>query len=259
MFQAICRTNRLDGEDKDYGYIVDFKELFGEMQDALAVYSSDELDTDQGNGGENNVHLKDWLKEGREKLEAARDALTYMCEPVPPPREVEQFLHYFCGSAADSEALSKTEALRIAFYKAVAVLVRTFAAVSQDLKGAGYSDSEIASIHMEVKFYQDIRLAIKNFSGEELDIKPFEADMRHLLNTYIQADSPQTIGSLDNLTLSEAIIKTGIHDAIARKLNINGKLTQNAIAETISQQRPQDHCSSEAYGSKVLRRNVCLA
>ena len=65
LFQAICRTNRLDGDDKDYGHIIDFKELFGEVQEALAVYSSDELDTDPGNGGDNNVHLKDWLDEGK--------------------------------------------------------------------------------------------------------------------------------------------------------------------------------------------------
>ena len=48
LFQAICRTNRLDGDDKDYGHIVDFKELFGDVQEAIAVYSSDELDTDEG-------------------------------------------------------------------------------------------------------------------------------------------------------------------------------------------------------------------
>src|SRR5207249_9993518 len=46
LFQAICRTNRLDGDDKVYGHIVDFKELFGDVQEALAVYNSDELDTD---------------------------------------------------------------------------------------------------------------------------------------------------------------------------------------------------------------------
>ena len=40
LFQAICRTNRLDGEDKDYGYIVDFKELFGKVQEAISVFSS---------------------------------------------------------------------------------------------------------------------------------------------------------------------------------------------------------------------------
>ena len=48
LFQAICRTNRLDGDDKDYGHIVDFKELFGDVQEAIAVYSSDELDVDGG-------------------------------------------------------------------------------------------------------------------------------------------------------------------------------------------------------------------
>ena len=56
LFQAVCRTNRLDGDDKDYGHIVDFKELFGEVQEAIAVYSSDEQDTDEGNGGDNEVH-----------------------------------------------------------------------------------------------------------------------------------------------------------------------------------------------------------
>ena len=82
LFQAICRTNRLDGDDKDYGHIVDFKELFGEVQEAIAVYNSDELDTDPGNGGDNNVHLKDWLDEGKKKLDEAREALRYLCEPV---------------------------------------------------------------------------------------------------------------------------------------------------------------------------------
>ena len=72
LFQAICRTNRLDGDDKDYGHIIDFKELFGEVQEALAVYSSDELDTDPGNGGDNNVHLKELA--GREQEEARRDS-----------------------------------------------------------------------------------------------------------------------------------------------------------------------------------------
>ncbi len=124
LFQAICRTNRLDGDDKDYGYIVDFKELFKDVQEAIAVYSSDELDIDQGNGGTNNVELKDWLKEGKKHLDAAREALRYLCDPVPLPREVEQFLRYFCGDAANPQALGDTEPLRIAFYKSVATFVR---------------------------------------------------------------------------------------------------------------------------------------
>ncbi len=43
LFQAICRTNRLDGEDKIFGYIVDYKDLFKKVENAIAVYTS-ELD-----------------------------------------------------------------------------------------------------------------------------------------------------------------------------------------------------------------------
>ena len=233
LFQAICRTNRLDGDDKDYGHIVDFKELFGEVQEAIAVYNSDELDTDPGNGGDNNVHLKDWLDEGKKKLDEAREALRYLCEPVALPREVEQFLHYFCGNAANPNALNETEALRVSFYKAAAVFVRAFAAIAQDLTEAGYSDAEAAALQKEVEFYSEIRSAIKKHSGEELDIKPYEADMRHLLNTYVQAEPAADLGELGEISLTELIIETGIHDAIARKLNEKGRLSRNAIAEGI--------------------------
>ena len=239
LFQAICRTNRLDGDDKDYGRIVDFKKLFKDVQEAIAVYSSDELDTDDAasGGGGNNVELKDWLKEGRKQLAAAREALHYLCEPVPRSaagtREVEQFLHYFCGDATDQEALNKTEALRITFYKSVASFVRAYAGIAQDLLAAGYSDAEAAALKKDVDFYGDTRDAIKKHSGEELDIKPFEADMRHLLNTYVQADPAGELGDLSSLSLTDLIIKTGIHDAIARKLNAKGRLSRNAIAEGI--------------------------
>ena len=152
---------------------------------------------------------------------------------MPLPREVEQFLHYFCGDAANPNALNETEALRVSFYKAVAVFVRAFAAIAQDLTEAGYSDAEAAALQKEVEFYGEIRSAIKKHSGEELDIKPYEADMRHLLNTYIQADPAADLGELGEMSLTELIIETGIHDAIARKLNEKGKLSRNAIAEGI--------------------------
>lgn len=99
LFQAIRRTNRLDGDDKDFGYIVDFKELFQHVQKSIAVYSSDELDID-ADGKDGNVIVKDWLVEGKAQLDSAREALRYLCEPVAQPREMEQYLHYFCGEAS---------------------------------------------------------------------------------------------------------------------------------------------------------------
>lgn len=232
LFQAICRTNRLDGDDKDFGYIVDFKELFQDVQNSIAVYSSDELDIDV-DGKDGNVIVKDWLAEGKAQLDAAREALRYLCEPVAQPREMEQYLHYFCGDASSANALSETEPLRVAFYKAVATFLRAYADIVQNLAEAGYSAAEITALTQEIQFYSDTRAAIKRHSGEELDIKPFEADMRHLINAYIQADPADDLGNLNSLSLTELIIETGIHDAIARKLNEKGKLSKNAIAEGI--------------------------
>ena len=51
--------------------------------------------------------------------------------------------------------------------------------------------------------------------------------------TYVQADPAADVGNLNSLSLTELIIETGIHDAIARKLNAKGKLSKNAIAEGI--------------------------
>ena len=233
LFQAICRTNRLDGDDKDFGYIVDYRELFQQVQNSIAVYSSDELEPDE-TGDDGNIIVKDWLEEGRKQLEKVREALHYLCQPVPPPQELEQYLHYFCGhDINDPEALNTTEPLRISFYKMTANLIRAYANIAGHLEEAGYSHQEIEVLQREVQFYTDTREAIKKYAGEELDIKPYEGDMRYLINTYIQADSAQEIGNLSDLSLTEAIIQTGIHDAIAQKLNQKGKLSKRAIAETI--------------------------
>ena len=94
LFQAICRTNRLDGEDKPLGYIVDYKDLFSKVQGAMAVYTS-EVDTSEGNASP-EILLQNRLKASRARLEAAREGLTLLCEPVQPPKGELQHIHYFC-------------------------------------------------------------------------------------------------------------------------------------------------------------------
>ncbi len=41
LFQAICRVNRLDGDDKEYGYIIDYKDLFKSLEGAVQDYTSE--------------------------------------------------------------------------------------------------------------------------------------------------------------------------------------------------------------------------
>src|SRR5256885_11334877 len=44
LFQAICRVNRLDGEDKTYGYVIDYRDLFKSLDKAITDYTSEALD-----------------------------------------------------------------------------------------------------------------------------------------------------------------------------------------------------------------------
>jgi len=233
LFQAICRTNRLDGDDKDYGYIVDFKELFGDLQEAIAIYTSDELEPDDQDDSTGEVKVRNWLEEGKIRLDTAREALRYLCDPVDAPREVEQYLRYFCGDAQDPNGLEDTEELRISFYKACVSLLRAYATLASDLPAAGYTQPEIEALQKETSFFADIRGAIKQHAAEELDIKPYEADMRHLINMYIQADEAEELGDLDSFSLTELIIHTGIHDAIAQRINKKGKRSNDSVAEGI--------------------------
>ena len=230
LFQAICRTNRLDGEDKEFGYIVDYKDLFKKVENAIAVYTS-ELDHSAG-GADPEVLLQDRLKKGRERLDNAIEAIILLCEPVEPPKGELEHIHYFCGNTEIASDLKEREPQRAALYKATVALVRAYANIADELEAAGYSTTDIARIKKQLNDYLNIREIIRKASGETLDLKAYEADMRHLIDTYIEADEPRKISPFDNMGLLELIVKTGIANAIANQLG-GMKGNKNAIAETI--------------------------
>jgi type I restriction enzyme R subunit len=230
LFQAICRTNRLDGEDKPFGYIVDYMDLFKKVQGAINVYSS-ELDHSAG-GVEPEVILQDRLTKGRKRLDEALEAIHLLCEPVPPPRNDEAFRRYFCGNTEIAADLSDREALRAAFYKACAALVRAFANIADDLDMADYTAAEVDEIKRLISDYVKLRDMIRNTSGETLDLKSYEADMRHLIDTYIEAKEPRKISPFDDMPLLEIIATLGIDGAI-NALPGSLKGNKDAVAETI--------------------------
>ncbi|MFM8445733.1 MAG: type I restriction endonuclease subunit R [Methylococcus sp.] len=230
LFQAICRTIRLDGEDKDFGYIVDYKDLFKKVEKAVAVYTS-ELDHSAG-GADPEILLKDRLDKGKERLEDALEALAMLCEPVEPPKGELEHIHYFCGNTEIPTDLQEREPLRAALYKTTVALIRAYANIADDLETAGYSAAGIAGLKDRLDHYLKLREIIRKASGETLDLKPYEADMRHLIDTYIQADEARTISPFENLSLLDLILKTGIADAIASQLGAI-KDKRNAVAETI--------------------------
>lgn len=231
LFQAICRTNRLDGDDKDFGYIVDYKDLFKKVENAIAVYSS-ELDKSDDANGSSEVLLQDRLKKGKERLDNSIEVLALICEPVESPKGELQYIHYFCGNVEIPEDLKEREPKRTALYKGTVALLRAYGNIADDLPEAGYSANDIARIKSLMKHYVDLRDTIRNAAGETLDLKPYEADMRHLIDNYIEASEPRKISPFDNIGLLDLIVKTGIADAINERLaGLRGN--RDAIAETI--------------------------
>jgi type I restriction enzyme R subunit len=230
LFQAICRVNRLDGEDKDFGYVVDYKDLFKRVENAIAVYTS-ELDHSAG-GPNPEVLLQDRLKKGKERLDNAIEALALLCEPVKPPQGELEHIHYFCGNTEIPADLQEREPQRAALYKATVALVRAYANIADELEPAGHGGADIGRIKQQLAHYLNVREIIRKASGESLDLKAYEADMRHLIDTYIEADEPRKISPFDNMGLLELIVKTGIAEAIATRLG-EVKGNRNAVAETI--------------------------
>src|SRR5690606_2332241 len=192
LFQAICRVNRLDGDDKPFGYIVDYKDLFKKVENAVAVYTS-ELEYDQFEKEEVDILLKDRLTAGRERLDEALEALEMLCEPVPLPKDSLAYQHYFCGNSEIEDDLKATAFLRNQLYQHTVAFIRAYANIADDMVDAGYSEFDIQRIKSKMDFYLKLREEIRRASGETLDLKTYEADMRHLIDHYIQADDPRNI------------------------------------------------------------------
>ena len=113
LFQAVCRVNRLDGEDKDYGYIIDYMDLFDSLEDAYTDYTSGALDAYEKKDVEGL--LKDRLQKGKEDLEEALEAIKALVEPVEAPKDDLAHIHYFCGgNTQEPDLLKDSEPRRVA-------------------------------------------------------------------------------------------------------------------------------------------------
>ncbi|HHY48677.1 MAG TPA: HsdR family type I site-specific deoxyribonuclease, partial [Alphaproteobacteria bacterium] len=206
LFQAICRVNRLDGDDKEYGYIVDYKDLFKRIEGAVEDYTSGALDGyDQADVA---GLLENRLTKGREDLEEAREAVKALCEPVAPPRDSAQYLPYFCALESGNAAqLKANEPRRLALYKMTAHLLRAYANLANELTEAGYSAGEIEMLKAEVEYFVRMRDEVKLASGDYIDLKQYEPAMRHLIDTYVRADDSALLSDLDDLSLIELIVE----------------------------------------------------
>ena len=231
LFQAICRVNRLDGEDKEYGHIVDYKDLFRSLEGAIKEYTGEAFEGYDREDVEGL--LKDRLERGRERLEETREAVKALCEPVEPPRDSDAYRRYFChdGKGDTAQQLAANERKRLTLYSSVAAFLRAYANLANEMTEAGYTEAERHAIGDEVGHYEKVRREVKLASGDYVDLKVFEPAMRHLLDTYIRAEDSKVLSAFDDLTLVELLIKNG--ESAIDSLPGGIRRSRRAVAETI--------------------------
>jgi len=231
LFQAICRVNRLDGDDKDYGYIVDYQDLFNSLEDAITDYTSGALDGYEKNDIEGL--LSDRIEKAREDLDDALETIRAICEPVAPPKNTLQYQQYFCAKEhGNAEQLKANEPKRVELYKAVAAVTRAYANLANEMSAAGYSDAEAAAIKAEIAHFAAVRDEVKLGAGEDVDFKQYEAGMRFLLDTYINASASQVVSDFEDTGLIQLIVEMGA--GAIDKLPAGIKNDPEAVAETIT-------------------------
>lgn len=207
LFQAICRVNRLDGDTKEFGYIVDYKQLFGDLTDAVNAYTSgafEDYDEEDVKG-----LIRDRSSEAVKHFMEVYDEIEDLCEGVEEPCGDLQYMHYFCGSESnDQETEEAYQRMREKLYRLVSALVRAFAEAKPYLSEE-LSSSDIQAYDAKVTFYVALRESIGNKSGDFLDYKAYEPDMRKMIDNYITASDSVKIGEFDDFTLLDFIISTG--------------------------------------------------
>ena len=231
LFQAICRVNRLDGDDKEYGYIIDYKDLFRSLEGAIGDYTGEAFEGYDRADVEGL--LKDRLEQGRKRLEEKREAVKALCEPVEPPYDTEAYLRYFCHGAGDgtAEQRRQSERRRLTLYTMVASFVRAYANLANEMIEAGYTESERLAIKAEVSHYENVRQEVKMASGDYVDLKTYEPAMRHLLDTYIRAEDSEVVSKFDDMTLVDLLVRDGV--AAIGELPEGIRNSRGAVAETI--------------------------
>lgn len=233
LFQAICRVNRVDSEEKDFGYIIDYQDLFGNIRTAIEDYTSEAFD---GYDKEDVTNLlTNRLTEGRKSLEDALQAVVTLCEVVDPQTR-EGFFAYFVyqENTAPEDQSAECEAnaeKREKLYKLVSTLVRRYIDIANDMTKAGYSPAAAAEIKKQVDFYNDLKDEIKLKSGDALDLKFYDPAMRQLIDNYVRAEDSEEIFKLEDISFLELIDLEG--EAAIDKLPNEIKNNQRSVAETL--------------------------
>lgn len=252
LFQAICRVNRPDGEDKDYGYIVDYKDLFKNVQDAITDYTSgafDGYDAEDVDG-----LIKSRFEEAKAEMVGAGASLNDLFSNIEDKTVDTNVINYFCGDVEDDETYTGRREI---FYALSASYTRSFTNCCEKLvSDYGYSEKEVNNLRKEIANYNKIKEMVKLASCDYIDLKPYESDMRYILDTYVKAEDTKVISQLENMSIVELLLNgetTTQISHIVDRLPGDEKAKAEIIENNLTHEIIKKKSSNQVYYGKLSK------
>lgn len=226
LLQAIARVNRLfeteGGGEKEFGVIIDYEGLLGQLDKALTAYSAFE--------GYENADLAEAVHDVREevrRLPQLHDQLWDLFKPIRNKKDMEQF-----------EQLLADEAVRHDFYERLKAFSRCLhISMSSDKLLDVFDEKKINRFKRDWKQFAELKRAVQIRYQEIVDVKEFEPKIRKLLDDHVVAMPAETVIELININdpdaLNAAIEDTGV--SAASKADRIASATRRAITEKMDQ------------------------
>lgn len=199
LLQAIARVNRLY-EGKDFGFIIDYRGLLGDLDKALNDYSGlADFDEEDIQGAvfdikEEIAKVKTYYSYLEELFGAGTLVPLSISDGTKVPAPV------YLNDQESYEVFLGDEEKRKLFYDYLSHYARALKlALSSDKIDEVFSEKEIANYKAKMKFYSELRKAVKIRYFEQVDFGKYEKQMQKLLDTFISADEVNQLTKLVNI------------------------------------------------------------
>ncbi|MBD3377605.1 HsdR family type I site-specific deoxyribonuclease [candidate division KSB1 bacterium] len=172
LLQAIARVNRLY-EDKEFGFIIDYASVLGELDKALTLYSAFE-----GFDESDLVGTLTSIQEEIEKLPGRYSDLWDLFKTVKHSDDEEAY-----------EVLLADDELREEFYSRLSEFARNLAiALSSENFLSETDEKTLSRYKADLAKFQSLRASVKLRYAEAVNYRDYEPKIKKLLDTHIQAD-----------------------------------------------------------------------
>jgi len=204
LFQAICRTNRLDGDEKSFGHIVDYKNLFNNISEAMIQFTDGAFDGFDREDIEGMLHNK--VETTKKNFLDILTSLDALCSGLSLHADGEEIRRYFCGTGNETpEQMTELSRKRNALYSLVRALVNSFADFKLCYYQMSYTDEQKEEFQHRVEMYTNMSMDIGLASGDYVDVRRYAGEMRDLIDQFVSADIARRLSELEQFTLMDYI------------------------------------------------------